>query len=832
MKKIGIIGIISAFILAAFQPGAETTEALEPFGIGGVAYSHAKASGSKTVFKDAEAHLTLFNTTGAKWARQDFWWGLIEPEKGKWEWEYFDKAMESYKRHDLNLLAILCYGSAWYTDAPVTRSERKLFGRYVYNMVKRYKDTCKYWEIWNEPNILPFWSPKPRAEDYAALLKVAYKQAKKADPECIVVGGVFAGPDSRFLDEMYQHGVKGYFDILSFHTYGQDPREDIRIQGVEDLRNVMKKYDDEKPIWCTETGVFTGAGGADQETQAKLVVKSTITLLSADVEKVFQLSLRNWTKEEDAVDHSARYGLYLVDGTPKKAAIAFKTMVRELTGARYIGRADIVEGVRGHLFEKDGEQVLVLWSLKDKVNAQVNLGSREIQTITLMGETKPMMSANMRYLVSISTLPMYIKGVGKNVTLASQMTLASTSKQIRAGASDALMLFVKNPTDSGIQGTVTVRPPAGVEITETKKKVSIKAGESDVVTFPLKTSDDITLGKHDVRVTFVTNNPDIGYFSVFKTIEVTQPISIEIQKIQNLQFPNDALKLTVKNLRNDNITGQVKLATNAPAKVRSFEVSLDANESKTLDVELETSKLKPAVEYSFEASFTHGNTKVTDSYKKAFLFVPRVKGKVKIDADLSEWEKMKPNITPDMLTEVDFNTKYNEGTKDLSARGWLAYDDNNLYLVLDVTDDAISLPTGVTIWDNDSLQMAIDGLHDANEKDTFDHDNDFQIEAALWRDGKLFVTAGQYPAGRIESVVEEETKLAIKKVSENRMIYEIAFPEGIFLPLKLEEGKVFGFSFILNDNDGIAREGWFELTPGIGWGKEPHYYNAAVLMPE
>ena len=65
---------------------------------------------------------------------------------------------------------------------------------------------------------------------------------------------------------------------------------------------------------------------------------------------------------------------------------------------------------------------------------------------------------------------------------------------------------------------------------------------------------------------------------------------------------------------------------------------------------------------------------------------------------------------------------------------------------------------------------------------------------------------------------------------DNKIIYEAAFPVGIFLPMKLTEGTVFGFNFIHNDNDGSGREGWLELTPGIGWGKNPYHYYGAILL--
>ena len=67
-----------------------------------------------------------------------------------------------------------------------------------------------------------------------------------------------------------------------------------------------------------------------------------------------------------------------------------------------------------------------------------------------------------------------------------------------------------------------------------------------------------------------------------------------------------------------------------------------------------------------------------------------------------------------------------------------------------------------------------------------------------------------------------------------QMIYEVRIPKTIIPPIELEEGRVLGFSFILNDNDGPYsndREGWLELTSGIGYGKSPDRYYDAILWP-
>ena len=803
------------------------TEPLSPFGIMGPPYSHMNKSPDKWL--RGEEHLQLFETTGVKWARQDFWWGLVEPEKGKWEWEHTDKAMQAYKNHNINLLAILCYGSNWFKDAPATEEEKKYFGEFVFNMVNRYKDICKHWEIWNEPNILPFWSPKPNVKDYTELLKISYTQAKKADPKCIIVGGTLAGADYEFLSEMYKYGAKGYFDVLSYHTYGNDPKEEDLIADVEKLKTVMKVNNDIKSIWCTETGIYTGPAGVTEQQQAERIVKSTITLISDGVEKIIQLTLKDWFTDSNAVDATSFRGLYKANNEPKISAVAFKTMTSLLTDKFYLGKVDILENIRGHLFGINNNNALVLWSLQEPIERHLDLGVNKITLMKMNGSSTELESPNGIFKIEITPEPLYIKGVTDKIKILANIQLNEDSKKIKSGATTHFTISIKNPLKQELNGSLSIETPEGVTVKGKRKNISIAPDKTSETTFNLTTSAKIPLGKNYITLKFKTQNPDIKEIIAYKEVEITEPFKVALQPINKLKLPEDTINIKTTNLLKKQVKGLIEIQSNVPLEKNKSKVLLKPLKSQVIPFNIKVKDIVSSQLYSFDVKFTDENVTVSDKYEKRFLFVPRIKEKVVIDGDLSEWKNLKQNIKSSMLKEEDFNPKLNKGEEDISANGWLAYDENFLYLVLEVQDDVIALPSSVTIWDNDCLQVAIDALNDARPKENFDSKNDFEFEIALLKDGKQFISAGKYPEGRIENVVQD-TKMAIKQVAKNKMIYEIAFPAGILLPLSLTEGTVFGFNFIINDNDGQGREGWLELTPGIGWGKEPYQYYGAILL--
>lgn len=52
-----------------------------PFGMHGPQFSHWLHAQTPHLWAEGEARFRVLADTGAGWARQDFWWGLIEPEQ-------------------------------------------------------------------------------------------------------------------------------------------------------------------------------------------------------------------------------------------------------------------------------------------------------------------------------------------------------------------------------------------------------------------------------------------------------------------------------------------------------------------------------------------------------------------------------------------------------------------------------------------------------------------------------------------------------------------------------------------------------------------------------
>jgi len=224
----------------------------------------------------AERDLRLIKEAGFQWVKQGFAWRDIEgAKKGHFDWTQTDRIVAQVEKYGLDLVVRLDHqpwwaGGGYPTNGPPDNYED--FGDFVEALARRYKGRIRAYEIWNEPNLAREWGGRvPNAAEYVRLLKVAYQRIKAVDPGAMVITAGLtptgsqppdAIPDDVYLEQMYQAGIKGYYDVIGLHAPGykappeMSPDEVMQNQEVyghgrwfcfrrvEDLRAIMVKYGD------------------------------------------------------------------------------------------------------------------------------------------------------------------------------------------------------------------------------------------------------------------------------------------------------------------------------------------------------------------------------------------------------------------------------------------------------------------------------------------------------------------------------------------------------------------------------------------------------------
>jgi hypothetical protein len=273
-----------------------------------------------------ERALLMIRDAGFGWIRQEFPWEDIEIHgKGDFEdrrqepyrsaWDKYDNIVDLAERYGLQIICRLDNPPNWTragdgdaraeddprrTLAPPDRYED--FGDFVYAVVSRYRGRVRYYQIWNEPNLVREWG-EVSAREYVELLRIAYTRAKEADPDCVILAGALSATieldaqewgkginDFIYLQQMYDAGAAPYFDVLSMQGYGlysgpTDRRMRPRVLNFSRplyVREIMVTNGDaHKPIWISELDwspvpedVTPVYGRVSEEVRARYVVEA------------------------------------------------------------------------------------------------------------------------------------------------------------------------------------------------------------------------------------------------------------------------------------------------------------------------------------------------------------------------------------------------------------------------------------------------------------------------------------------------------------------------------------------------------------------------------
>lgn len=338
---------------------------------------------------------------GVKWSREEFQWHRIEPRRGEYDWDFYDRMVETATRHGISVYGLLAYWSEW--TKPYTAEGVDDYCRWVRQVVRRYRGRIRHWEVWNEPNIF-FWSgPK---ELYAELLTKAYEAIKAEDPEAQVLGCSTAGIDVEFIRNVMRWG--GRFDALTIHPY-RGVLEDMAY--IRDLQEAQQLVDG-RPVWITEIGFPSQLqGGYSERNQASLVARVYLcSLASGVIRNVSWYDFRNDGTDPFYIEHSL--GLVRHDFVPKPGYAALAAVGRLLATAVFREQLPWGEDAYALRFhdEAAGREIVAICSPKmDQLAALVLDG--DVEVVSTFGERMaPVRDGERRILTLDAGLPVYFIG--------------------------------------------------------------------------------------------------------------------------------------------------------------------------------------------------------------------------------------------------------------------------------------------------------------------------------------------------------------------------------------------------------------------------------------
>jgi len=196
---------------------------------------------------------------------------------------------------------------------PKTQTARTTFASFAEAAARRYGPggsfwascgcparSIKVWEIWNEPNIAPFWDV-PNASEYAALLTASRARLRKVDRTARILFGGLAYPSSlsstkldpnAFLRDVITAAGWKSFDALALHDYRPDVN--VAVSKIAGTVATLKTYGGvdatgapRHQVWINEFGRPTAPDDpATADNEAVLSEQGQATWLNTFVDSV------------------------------------------------------------------------------------------------------------------------------------------------------------------------------------------------------------------------------------------------------------------------------------------------------------------------------------------------------------------------------------------------------------------------------------------------------------------------------------------------------------------------------------------------------------------
>ena len=364
-------------------------------------------------YPTARRELRLMREAGIGWARADFSWsGVLRKPGGEWDFKHLDDVVRWAEAEGVRILPILDYDTPWARPA---HEHLDQWLEFVGQVVGRYKDRIRYWEVWNEPNLEQFWHDKPSAENYVKLLRATYKRIKQIDPKLVVLLGGTAGIPWGYLEGVYKAGARESFDVMNVHPYRypRSPEEAPLFEDLLRLRRMMSEQGDaQKPVWITEIGWPTHQGrrGVSPERQAEMLARAYLLSLQAGVEVVFWYEFQAMENKPDYnEDH---FGIVHRDLRPKPAYTALKT----LAGVRPAGSKKLDRPWRaGDVFcpawqRPDGQTAWALWRPGKPEDRTLRVKGEVRQAVGHLGEPLTLKRQGQQLTVRPGEGPLYLVG--------------------------------------------------------------------------------------------------------------------------------------------------------------------------------------------------------------------------------------------------------------------------------------------------------------------------------------------------------------------------------------------------------------------------------------
>ena len=837
---------------------------------------------------------------GLTYCRRFTRWYTLQPGPDFYKLEQLKKELDTAGKYGIKVWLCIVEPPPFAYPGKVQRVNYKAFdcdwdiwAEFVETVTTQLKGKLYGWEWLNE--ITPGNCEDPVAT-YIKFCKIGTETAKAIDPNIVTIlaGGLF--PRS-FRTQVLAAGVGKYIDALPVHYQNGDgiieARRDLDAAGH---RNVA--------VWENESARRLNAWAVPpleeltNTSQCKWVLDQWTDELAAGCEKIIYFG--------GGPNPVGAFGYLLDDFSPRPVAATLAVFTSKMVRAKPLGTFLLGKGGLFHLFERDGNPILVASTYEQKGESiRLDVGTEKVLITDYQGNESSLSTANGWAELQLKPLPCFIENTDLDVLKAyvtAQINIsrvgAGTSSSVATarritphlsmlkGTKNKLSVQLRNLYHRELSGNINIELAADwpaikpISFRLEAEKTQIREIELDIPT-------DISDKDYTAKVIFDFDREKLPQVDKPVVLSVISPQFLG-NLISNGDFEspnatgtgpegwrvNDTTKTWIGAEGLDDGLGEHILKfENTPgweyinqtisvrdgqtylytAWVRNENMGTGSNMTQRL-ADGSVKKLYDIQVFSCGSNnphwqmFTCRKQMPTGTERVSFTPVANGKGwamwdnirvtlfegtdyaaeayrtgkSPKIDGSLDDWIKKcpVPLIGNNQITNKAGD--YTWSPENLSAVGYLMWDETNLYLAFKVRDD-VHYTSGSDRLDEegfiqgDSLILGVDPTHRGPDVDMKSFAYYLSSEAPGGGSGThTIIRPSQYSGGRQSGHLFKDSSVydIAVKTDNGTCIYELRIPLteiGIYGNL----GTKIGLSIQLNDNDGNGRVAQMNWGDGL-----------------
>ena len=194
-------------------------------------------------------------------------WAKLEPEKGKWDFDWLDRQVNWLTENGMVPLLETSYGNSVYPGAGgaslsdgMPRGEEALaaWDRYVERLAARYPQV-KNWACWNEPNNIDANTPEIVVDNNIRTARLILKQIPDAKIGMLTLGTRNMNAFTEACLKLFKEkDALGLFTWIIYHDYHPNP-DRCYANRVDAWARIVRKYAPGLKIWNGESGATSDA---------------------------------------------------------------------------------------------------------------------------------------------------------------------------------------------------------------------------------------------------------------------------------------------------------------------------------------------------------------------------------------------------------------------------------------------------------------------------------------------------------------------------------------------------------------------------------------------